>query len=102
MREFILVDLESQIAFLPSEIRRQPREHFLYWMRQYGEVWEIERNRRPDVRAYSFRSWVGLRAGFALMDDGRLRLRGRTWSTYLRHDGPRYAEFRRRLAEAML
>lgn len=100
MREFILVDLESQIAYLPAEIRQQPRDRLLGWLRQCGEVWEIERDRRPGECDFGFRSWVGLFAGFTLTDDGRIRLRGRSWSTWLRYDGPRYAGFRQHALES--
>lgn len=100
MRKFILVDLESQIACLPAEIRQQPRDRLLSWLCQYGEVWEIERDRWPGECDFGFRSWAGLFAGFTLTDDGRIRLRGRSWSTWLRYDGPRYAGFRQRALES--
>jgi hypothetical protein len=41
MRHFVLIDLYSQMPYLPQEMRFWPRERVLLWMRQYGEVGQI-------------------------------------------------------------
>lgn len=72
-RPFILLDLHSQAAFIPFEVRRWPRARILAWFSQFGEVSE-----RPvdigDIHVINvlFVAPTGLRAGFILYDDGRL------------------------------
>jgi hypothetical protein len=38
MTEFILVDLRTQMPYLPCEMRAWGRERILRWLRVYGEV----------------------------------------------------------------
>jgi hypothetical protein len=38
MREFILIDLQTQMPYLPQAMRDWPRERILAWLRVWGEV----------------------------------------------------------------
>lgn len=76
-REFILIDLTTQMRFLPQVVRTWPRERLLAWLRVWGEVDEVTRMGRRQVKdTYAFCSWVGRRTTFTLTDDGRLYLLG--------------------------
>jgi hypothetical protein len=72
MRPFILLDLYSQAAFIPPEVRRWPRLRLLGWLRQYGEVqeWPLPFG---DM-ASEFRAPSGLTTTFILTDDGKLSI----------------------------
>jgi hypothetical protein len=99
MRRFILVDLHSQMRYLPQEMRFWPRERLLLWMRQYGEVEQIQWLPNPDAKAgfvslycgprswpienedvispesdwFAFRSFLGFMCGFIYPAPGDLR-----------------------------
>lgn len=49
MRSFVLIDLYSQMPFLPQEMHSWPRERVLMWMRQFGEVRQIQFHKRPII-----------------------------------------------------
>jgi hypothetical protein len=74
MGEFILIDLRTQMPYLPAYMRMWSRERFLDWLRMYGEIrWLGD---RPGwwIDSYVFRSWVGLYATFVLHNAGELSL----------------------------
>jgi hypothetical protein len=94
MSEFVLIDLRSQITFLPRQMRTWPREHILGWLRIYGEVHPLgdpskalnERLSPEHMRlfqdTYIFRSWVGLQTGVVIRGPGDLFIPGtplRAW-----------------------
>jgi hypothetical protein len=77
MREFLLVDLTTQMPYLPRRMQPWPRERVLAWLHVWGEVWKVEPfgpYDRPE--AYAFRSWVGCWTNFELTDDGRMSIPG--------------------------
>lgn len=76
MREFILLDLRTQMPYLPVEMREWPHERVLDWMLQYGEVRELETWRMPGQHGFVFRSWLGLSTPFVLTDDGDMFIPG--------------------------
>ena len=76
MRTFILVDLRTQMPYLPQEMRDWPRERVLAWLRQYGEVRELETWTWPQGKAYVFCSWVGLYTSFVLTETGQMFVPG--------------------------
>jgi len=72
MRPFILLDLSSQAAHIPSEVRTWSRQRVLDWMRQYGEVreWPLH----VGGMASEFRAPTGLATTFVLTEDGTLSI----------------------------
>lgn len=82
MQEFILVDLATQMPYLPDTARTWPRERLLAWLRVWGEVLKLEWPQSPpdggDSSSYMFRSWSGPSTPFALTQDGHMFIRG-TW-----------------------
>lgn len=110
MRPFVLVDLYSQMPYLPREMRSWPRERVLMWMRLFGEVWQIQFRAKPntgagittysaasywridDVRdicpesdTFLFRSVIGMELAFQYSAPGELYRPGdlrRGWSSY--------------------
>jgi len=72
MRPFILLDLYSQAAFIPPDVRTWPRQRVRGWLRQYGEVqeWPLPFG---DM-ASEFRAPSGLTTTFILTDDGKLSI----------------------------
>lgn len=73
LKEFILVDLTTQMPYLPLSARAWPRERLFAWLRVWGEVQMFEwtqSNSSDDT--YTFRSWVGLTTTFVLTQDGRM------------------------------
>jgi hypothetical protein len=74
--DFILIDLQTQMPYLPEYMRTWSRERLLDWMRQFGEVHQSPK----DEGWYSFRSWVGRWASFVLSEAGELYIPG----TYIR------------------
>jgi hypothetical protein len=85
VREFVLVDLYTQMPYLPRVARTWSYDRFLAWLRVWGEIREIEYP--PELfavgrRTFAFRSWVGLYANFVLTDDGQMFVPGsrlRAW-----------------------
>lgn len=75
MRSFVLIDLWSQAAYLPAEIRAWPLERFLRWLELFGEVERIEIP-FPGPPSFCFRSAVGLHTTFRYSDEGRFVLAG--------------------------
>lgn len=84
-REFILVDLYTQMPYLPRVARTWPRDRLLAWLSVWGEVRAIDyppELTSPDRQTFAFRSWVGLYASFVLTNDGRMIVpgaRARAW-----------------------
>jgi hypothetical protein len=77
MREFVLVDLQTQMPFLPREMREWPRERLLGWLRFYGEVREVKQPWGYDEQqTYVFQSWVGLHTAFVLTNSGEMFIPG--------------------------
>jgi len=75
---FVLIDLVSQIEFIPQSVRT-PQETFLAWLGHHGEVSQFEFSNRAGVPyppGYRFRSRWGLEATFTFSEDGRLLLIG--------------------------
>jgi hypothetical protein len=83
MREFILIDLRTQMPYLPASMQTWSRKRFLDWLHLYGDV-----SRYRDLSGYwtevhdywndwySFTSWIGLWTPFTLheTDSGDLSL----------------------------
>ena len=85
--QFILVDLRSQMPYLPRYMKAWSRPRLLAWMRTYGTVdaleapddeytqrlmkWDREHGRPgvPRPNRYFFRSWSGLSTVFVLTED---------------------------------
>jgi hypothetical protein len=89
MREFILIDLQTQMPYLPQTMRDWQRKRILAWMRVWGEVrWYGElpwhgplTDSKRDL--YGFYSWCGLTTGFILTEDRRMFIPGtgiKEWS----------------------
>lgn len=82
MHVFILIDLRSQIEFIPQNIRNGSQEAFLIWLSQHGEVrewigrgeWEWDRR---NYTFYSFRSWWGIEHTFTFPADGDIYVQGK-------------------------
>lgn len=74
MKQFVVVDLSTQAAFLPPSVLNPP-DRFLRWLRQYGEVgrWVVHKAGRS-VEAYAFRSVSGLEASFWYDEQGDLHV----------------------------
>jgi hypothetical protein len=68
MAEFILIDLQTQMPYLPAYMRTWPRERFLDWLRLYGEVYHPEHMKDR----YTFRSWSGRWTYFDYLESGEL------------------------------
>jgi hypothetical protein len=98
MHSFLLVDLYSQMPYLPEEMRSWQRERALAWMCIFGEVWEVDHSRTPSFRRIGdgdiilgeshtifFRSWIGCELIFEYPAPGEMYkvadLR-RGWSSY--------------------
>lgn len=71
MQEFTLVDLRSQLPYLPRFMQRWTREQVLEWLRLYGQVYKPDGAHTlsdptllEDV--FYFRSWCGLESPFVL------------------------------------
>jgi hypothetical protein len=64
MTQFVVVDLTTQAAFLPSEVVNSS-DRFLSWLQQFGEVgrWPVQRDGRV-ADAYAFRAVSGQEASF--------------------------------------
>ncbi len=98
MRLFHLVDLYSQMPYLPVQMRDWPREHVLAWMGLWGEVWQLGLTGTPDYKrlaagdgiseqsdTFAFRSWIGCDLVFRYPAPGDLYKSGdlrRGWSSY--------------------
>jgi hypothetical protein len=89
VREFVLIDLQSQLPYLPPRMRTWPRERLLRWLAVWGEVRKIEQLSYPDADTYSFGSWIGLRTGFILTHDGRMFIPGTTIEAWSGVSSPR-------------
>jgi len=77
LREFVLIDLTSQMPYIPRHVRDWPRERLLAWLRVWGDVDPIPtRYLEPAYDTYCFRSWLGLSMTFALTDSGRMFIPG--------------------------
>jgi hypothetical protein len=77
MHEFVLVDLTTQMPYVPRRMQTWPREQVLAWLRAWGEIWKIDSigpYATPD--RYCFRSWWGCWTFFGLTDDGRMFIPG--------------------------
>ena len=81
MAEFTLIDLRSQMPYLPSYMRFWSRERFLNWLRIYGQVqWFRNRMEFGDTiytfdDEYFFRSWVERETIFSIHESsGELSL----------------------------
>jgi hypothetical protein len=75
LQEFTLIDLSTQMRFLPQIVRTWPRERLLAWLREWGEVREVTGAGGRQLKdTYMFRSWVGQGTVFKVTDDGRLYL----------------------------
>ncbi len=74
MHDFVLVDLRSQIEFLPQQVRNGSQEAFLRWLGQHGEVSEWS---HQDSTFYSFRSWWGIETNFIFPRDGDIYVQGK-------------------------
>lgn len=73
LREFVLIDLTTQMPYLPAFTREWPRERLLAWLRVWGEVYKIETPySTPDDGWFAFRSWIGLMTPFVLSSDGHM------------------------------
>lgn len=74
MSPFVLVDLTSQVEFVPFEVRRPP-ESFLAWLKFYGQLEPLEIRHvfggEPE-QWYRFSSWWGPQTMFRLTPEGRL------------------------------
>lgn len=77
LREFVLIDLTSQMPYIPREARDWPRERLLSWLRVWGDVVMLD---IPPARLgedmYWFRSWSGCSTTFALSTEGHLFIPG--------------------------
>jgi hypothetical protein len=98
MRRFHLVDLYSQMPYLPAEMRDWPREHVLAWMGLWGDVWQLGLNGTPNYQrlaagdvvsaqsdTFFFRSWIGCDLVFTYPGPGILYKPGylpQGWSSY--------------------
>ncbi len=90
MHIFVLIDLISQIRYIPQRVRTPP-ETFLAWLAHHGEVSRVEFSNRAAVSyppAYRFRSQWGLEAAFTFDAEGRLFFIGDhyTREAWLSHD----------------
>lgn len=73
VREFILVDLRTQMPYIPREARDWPHERLLSWLRVWGEIESVTlRFPQPGEDVYRFHSWAGCVTPFTLTDDGRM------------------------------
>ena len=72
MASFVLVDLRSQLHYLPAAMRSWTRQQVLQWLQHYGEV--RHSTNFPDT--YFFRSWCGLETPFTLTEDNHLSIPG--------------------------
>lgn len=73
MREFVLVDLRSQLPYLPRFMQLWTRGQVLEWLRLYGQVYIPDSEHTlsdPDLLrdVYYFRSWCGLESPFVLAE----------------------------------
>lgn len=108
MRRFILIDLYSQMPYLPLEMRSWPRERVLMWMRQFGEVqqsqWSPYLNEEvmarsgstwcpihdaddilPEYDTFGFRSFLGFVCVFVYRAPGDIFVPGQrhqAWSAW--------------------
>ena len=99
--EFKLIDLRSQMPYLPGFMKAWSRPQLLAWMRNYGTVdllhspedkftqvlmaWEQEHGRQLDLRQdhFVFCSWSGLCTMFVLTESMELFIPAtqiRAWS----------------------
>lgn len=82
-REFMLLDLATQMRFLPQFVRTWSQEQLFAWLRVWGEVEQLTGMAgRPLKDTYSFRSWAGPQTTFVLKDYGGLFIpvtSGWTW-----------------------
>ena len=81
MREFVLLDLNTQMPYLPRFMKEWPREEILRWLRLYGEVKESNRAHTPSypgmlMDVYYFRSRHGPQCGFILQERGAMFIPG--------------------------
>lgn len=74
MHDFVLVDLYSQIEFLPHQVRNGSQKAFLRWLSERGEVREW-RNQGHTV--YIFRSRWGIEHAFTFPQDGDIYVQGK-------------------------
>jgi len=73
LREFTLVDLTTQMPYLPTFIRTWPRDRLLAWLSVWGEVHKLEGTPGAEgADTYTFQSWVGRWTPFVLTQDGRM------------------------------
>ncbi len=103
MDSFHMVDLYSQMPYLPQRMRGWPQERVLAWMRLFGEVWQMDRSKAPSFRrmtdsgalsnqshTYYFRSWIGCELIFEYPAPGEMYKVGdlrRGWSSYAPPEG---------------
>ena len=72
-----MIDLVTQMPYLPRRMQTWPRERVLAWLRVWGEVWKVEPTGPYDMpNAYTFRSWVGRWTYCELTEDGRFFIPG--------------------------
>jgi hypothetical protein len=77
MHEFILVDLTTQMHYLPRSMQTWPRERVLAWLRVWGDVWKIDSVGPYETpNAFAFRSWCGRWTNCELTTDGRMYIPG--------------------------
>lgn len=71
MRVFVLVDLDTQAEWLPSEVRAWRPERFLSWLQLYGEMVEFDAPRlgySVGTRLFGFRAPSGRVTSFTLTE----------------------------------
>lgn len=92
MREFRLINLASQMPYLPYFMQTWSSDHLIAWLKVYGEVrnladWYHEQARiHPEHwfyrdpsqfdHTYHFQSWWGLDTVF-ILENGRMYIPGR-------------------------
>jgi len=71
MREFVLIDLRSQMPFLPLFMKKWRRNKLLAWLKIYGELRVFDEQKDT----YFFHAWSGLDTFFILTTDGHMSIR---------------------------
>jgi hypothetical protein len=80
MRRFVLIDLWSQIEYIPIAVRRFTSAQFVDWLRQYGEVRAVTVPLpNGQSRHGYFTSPYGPQATFVYDEPGSLFLVGDHW-----------------------
>lgn len=75
MREFVVVDLGSQAYAVACFVAGWPKQRFLAWLGEYGEVVRVRE--WSSVEEYAFLSYCGIGSGFSYDRQGRLVLQAR-------------------------